>query len=298
MLDKKQCLLPNGETIAYLELGEQHDETLVLLHGNMSSGVHYQPLLSGLAKSLHVIAPDLRGFGDSSYETPIETIHDLAEDLKQFLDGLDLNEVHLGGWSAGGTVALRFAADYQNQVKSLILIASGSYKGFPIYEKDAQYQPIMGKQYSSKEAMATDPVQVVPVAMALEQNNTALMKQIWSAAIYNTGLPPEEDFDMYIAETMKQRNLIDIDWALMQFNMSDEHNGVTEGDGSISKVTCPVLALYGANDLAVTEAMFKETVHALTNVTQKVYPDVGHSPITDLPEVMVDDLSTFIKSNR
>ena len=298
MIKKKYCQLPNGETLAYLELGEAHHETLVLLHGNMSSGVHYKPILSSLAETFHVIAPDLRGFGDSTYDTPIESIGDFSEDLKQFLDVQSLETVHLGGWSAGGMVAMRFAADYPNLVKSLILIASGSYKGFPIYEKDAHYQPIIGKQYTSKAAMATDPVQVVPVAMALEQKNTTLMKQIWAAAIYNTGLPEEDDFNLYISETMKQRNLIDLDWALMQFNMSTEHNGVSEGDGSIAKITCPVLALYGDKDLAVTEAMFQETVQALPNVTKKIYPDVGHSPISAVPESMVNDLRMFMQLDR
>ncbi|TVP94488.1 MAG: alpha/beta hydrolase [Acholeplasmatales bacterium] len=297
-MEKKQCQLPSGETLAYLELGDQNNETLVLLHGNMSSGVHYSPVLPGLAKTFHVIAPDMRGFGDSTYHTPIESIADLAEDLEQFLQVQKIDAIHLAGWSAGGTVAMRFAADQPHRVKSLILIASGSYRGFPIFEKDANYQPIAGKQYTSKAAMAADPVQVVPVAMALEQNNTSLMKQIWAAAIYNAGLPEEADFKRFIAETMKQRNLIDIDWALMQFNMSKEHNGVSEGDGSIERITCPVLALYGAHDLAVTESMFTETVKVLPDVTTKVYQKAGHSPITDVPETMIEDMCDFIASER
>ena len=44
MMNKKYIGLPNGEELAYLDMGKGED-VLVLVHGNMSSSIHYKPLI-------------------------------------------------------------------------------------------------------------------------------------------------------------------------------------------------------------------------------------------------------------
>ena len=67
-LRQKVVELGNGEKYAFIETGK--GAPLLLIHGNMSSGVHFSPILPALAEKFHCFAPDLRGFGDSSYNKP------------------------------------------------------------------------------------------------------------------------------------------------------------------------------------------------------------------------------------
>ena len=292
-MEKKTLTLQNKETYAYLEFNPGAEKTVVLLHGNMSSSVHFEPLIERLSDDYRIVAPDFRGFGDSSYHQPIESLEDLADDLMDFLHQLSIDKAHIIGWSTGGGIGLKFAAKYQQATDKVVLIESASYRGYPIYRKDANFQPT-DELYASKEAMAQDPVQVVPALQAIEQDNRPLMKQIWEAAIYNEGKPEEAAFDRYIRETMKQRNLVDIDWSLMTFNMSHTPNGVAPGDGSIEDVTAPVLSIYGKKDRVITETMFKETVEALKDAETEIYEDGSHSPITDFPDRLSRRILRFL----
>ena len=65
-LEKKYVNLPNGERYAYIEKGEG-DKVVLLIHGNNASSIHYEPLYREFPEGYRVVAPDLRGFGDSSY---------------------------------------------------------------------------------------------------------------------------------------------------------------------------------------------------------------------------------------
>ncbi len=294
-MDKLTLKLHNGETLAYQEYHEDKDETLVLIHGNMSSGVHFEPIIEKL-EDYHLIVPDLRGFGDSSYHTRVNSLEDFADDLKAFLEALDMNTVHLAGWSTGGGVALKFAAKYPHNTGKLILIESASHRGYPIPKKDANGQPLQGEFYADKDAMAKDPVQVAPVVKALEDGNSALMKMVWEQTIYNVKKPEDDAFNRYISETMKQRNLVDVDWALMNFNMSNTPNGVSEGDGTIDDIKCEVLAVHGDKDLVIPKPMFDELTDALPYVLVEAFENASHSPITDMPGELAKTIKTFLNA--
>ena len=83
---EKKFVSIGKETIAYLDEGQ--GDVVLMLHGNMSSSVHYGPLIERLQGSFRCIAPDLRGFGDSSYNNRFDTMDELAEDVKLLLDAL------------------------------------------------------------------------------------------------------------------------------------------------------------------------------------------------------------------
>jgi len=293
-MQKHSIELKHKETIFYIEENKAAKETLLLVHGNMSSGVHYKPLIKHFKKDYHVVAPDLRGFGDSSYNQAITSLEDYADELVMLMDALDIEKVHFVGWSTGGGIGLKFASKYPKRINKLVLIESASYRGYPIFKKDEAYQPILTELYQSKEAMAQDPVQVVPALNAMNNKDANFMKQVWQAAIYNIKIPEEQDFDLYISETLKQRNLIDIDWALMTFNMSHSSNGVVEGDGSIDDVNCDILSVWGKKDLVIPEVMFKETVDALNNVKVHIFEEGSHSPLTDTPDELIKVMEDFL----
>jgi len=285
----------NGETLFYRKAGEG-DKTLLLIHGNMSSSRHWEPLIKMLPPGYSIYAVDMRGFGDSSYNQPINTLADFSEDLAMFARQLGLKKFIPVGWSTGGGVAMQMAAEHPDMVQKLVLIESVSYRGLPIFKKDQNGQPLVGQYYLSKEEMAADPVQVAPVAKAFEEGNIDFIKYLWDEVIYVVNKPEPEENKEYMAATMKQRNLVEVDWALTSFNLSHSHNGVAEGSGLVDKINCPVLAFWGDHDLVITREMVEETVEAIGEKARMVVlENCGHSPLVDAPDKLSHEIINFTR---
>lgn len=291
---KKSIVCSHGETLHYIEQGALKNPALILVHGNMSSSLHYHPILDQLAKDYHVFALDLRGFGDSTYETPITSLKDFADDVFFFMDALNIPKASLVGWSTGGGIVLEFAVKYPPMVEKLVLLESASVMGYPIFKKDANMQPILTELYQSKEEMATDVMQVASAVEAMKHQNVDYMKAVWEAAIYNVKVPEENELMTNLKESLKQRNLVDVDWALMTFNMSDTHNGVVPGDNTAADIEAPILNIWGEKDYVIPKVMFDQNVHYLKTAKHVVLPDGSHSPITDDPDTLAMTILSFL----
>ncbi|WP_455449205.1 alpha/beta hydrolase [Natrinema thermotolerans] len=122
----------------YLESGESGragdaGETVVFLHGNVSSSRFFEDVMAALPGRHRAIAPDLRGYGDSEAK-PVDATNGLGDferDLHALLGDLDLAEpVVLVGWSNGGGVAMRYAIDHPEAVAALVLVNPLSPYGF------------------------------------------------------------------------------------------------------------------------------------------------------------------------
>lgn len=113
------------------ESGPADAETVVLLHGNMSSGRFFESTMTALA-DYHVLAPDLRGFGASERRVVDATrgVADYADDLAELLLALRCPAAHLLGWSLGGNVAIHFLIAHPDQVLTLTLLSPGSPYGY------------------------------------------------------------------------------------------------------------------------------------------------------------------------
>jgi pimeloyl-ACP methyl ester carboxylesterase len=294
-MEKRNIVIKNGEVIYYLEQG-QGDKTLILIHGNFSSSMHYTPLLDRLPKDMRVIAPDLRGYGDSSYYRRISSLADFADDIKLFMDAKQIEKAYIVGWSLGGGVALEFAAKYPKSVLKMILINSTTHRGYPIFKKGENGQFLVGQVYQSPEELGADPIQVVPLLNAQKDKNFPLMSFIFDQTIYTVKKPSVEDNTLWINESLKQRNLIDADWALANLNMSDQHNFYNAGTQSISKIKTEILHTWGDKDIVVPQYMVLENFKALEKYSKMVvYPNCGHSPLVDVPNELTKDILDFIK---
>lgn len=282
--------LSSGESIAYREAG-RGGKTILLIHGNMSSSVHWQPLMEALEGEYRMVAPDMRGFGDSSYNRPFNSLRELAEDMEEVARQLGLKDITALGWSTGGGVVLEMAADMPDRVKKAILLDSVPPTGYPMFKKDEKGQPILSEPLKTKEEIAADPVQVAPVLAAYAADNRDMLRLIWNAAIYNMNQPSPEDYELYLDAIFKQRNLVDIDYSLMTFNMTDAPTQFAPGSGRLSRIQCPVVLLHGEKDLVVPLAWAqaaKEQIKASRLIT---FPDAGHS-------VLTDDLGLFADTIR
>jgi 3-oxoadipate enol-lactonase len=94
--------------------------TVVLLHGFPFNSGLWEPQIRELSRAYRVIAPDLRGFGDTDLPGPY-SIDRLADDVAELLSALDLERVVLGGLSMGGYVAFAFYKRHAERLSGLIL---------------------------------------------------------------------------------------------------------------------------------------------------------------------------------
>src|ERR1700752_4102235 len=106
-----------------LESGPEDGVPVVLLHGNLSSGRFFTHLLERAPIRYRLIAPDMRGFGDSE-PAPLDATRGLggwADDVHAMLAALGIDRTpHLAGWSTGGAAIASYALEHP--VASLTLI--------------------------------------------------------------------------------------------------------------------------------------------------------------------------------
>lgn len=292
-MEKKSIRLTNGETYSYIEKNNGND-VLLMVHGNLSSSIFLKPYINQF-EGHRVIAIDLRGFGDSTYNTPIKSFDDYCTDLKLFIDELQIDSLSILGWSSGGLITMRFASMYPDIVNKIILQSPPSYRGYTIFQKDKNKELLPGKFYYRKEDLAKDPVTVIPVNYMLLNKDREAARKLYNKYVFSVNQPSKFEYEVLIDEILKQQNLIDFDWALTTFNMSSFSNGITLGDNSILKVTHPVLLLYGDKDLTVLEYMIEETEEALPNFKRVNIDKAGHAMQYDQLELLVSQIKAFLK---
>lgn len=105
---------------------------LLLLHGFPLDHRMWRDQIDALSTQCRVVAPDLRGFGQTELGGESVTMERMADDLAGLLDGLDIAEpVVLAGFSMGGYVAFQFWKRYPERVRGLILCDTRSQADSP-----------------------------------------------------------------------------------------------------------------------------------------------------------------------
>jgi pimeloyl-ACP methyl ester carboxylesterase len=128
--------------IHLIESGPRDGEPVVLLHGNLSTGRFYEHLFAGAPERYRLLAPDMRGFGDTEPK-PIDAtrgLRDWADDTAALLEALGVTAPpHLAGWSTGGAAIAAFARE--RPVRSLTLIDPVGPYGYGATRADGTPQP-------------------------------------------------------------------------------------------------------------------------------------------------------------
>lgn len=122
----------NGTTLAYETFGE--GQPVLLIHGNGGSHHDLDTLAHQLAKAGYkVYAPDSRGHGDNP---PLKEYHyaDMAEDMYQFCQQLNIEKPIIYGWSDGGIIALVLEMAHPGTAHSMVVSGANIYPGKRIDE--------------------------------------------------------------------------------------------------------------------------------------------------------------------
>lgn len=104
----------------YLEAGK--GEPIILLHGYAQNSHMWRPLMPLLAKTNLVIAPDLRGFGQSSKPSGGYDKKTMAQDVHGLVTSLGIKRANVVGHDIGLMVAYAYAAQYPSEVDRIVLM--------------------------------------------------------------------------------------------------------------------------------------------------------------------------------
>ena len=110
----------NGTRLRYLIAGK--GEPVLLLHGYAQTGHMWRPLIAELAKTHTVIAPDLRGFGDSAKPAGGYDKKTMAQDVHALAATLGHKRVGIAGHDIGLMVAYAYAAQFPSEVERIALM--------------------------------------------------------------------------------------------------------------------------------------------------------------------------------
>jgi pimeloyl-ACP methyl ester carboxylesterase len=110
----------NGVRLHYLVAGS--GDPVVLLHGYAETSHMWRPLIAKLASSHSVIAPDLRGAGQSSSPAGGYTKTEMAQDIHALTHKLGHERIRIVGHDIGLMVAYAFAAQYATEVDRIALM--------------------------------------------------------------------------------------------------------------------------------------------------------------------------------
>jgi pimeloyl-ACP methyl ester carboxylesterase len=143
----------NGVSLYYEEHGS--GAPLVLLHGGISAGAMFEPIMPQLSANRRVITVDLQGHGGTAdVDRPLRP-ETMADDIAALIGHLGLDQADVMGYSLGGTVALRTAIQHPRVVRRLVLVSVG-------FSRDGSHPEVIGAmdQFSPElaDALAQSPL--------------------------------------------------------------------------------------------------------------------------------------------
>jgi pimeloyl-ACP methyl ester carboxylesterase len=107
----------------YVDWGHGEKPPLLLIHGGRDHARNWDWVAEALRGDYHIIAPDLRGHGDSQWAIGGSyAMVDYVLDVAQLLGALQLFPVTIIGHSLGGSIALQYAGVYPDRVSRIVAI--------------------------------------------------------------------------------------------------------------------------------------------------------------------------------
>lgn len=270
----------------YADWGNPEAPPLLLLHGGRDHCRSWDWVAERLRRNWHVIAPDLRGHGDSAWSPEGEySIRSCVYDLAQLVHQAKLAPVTLVAHSYGGNIALRYAGIYPENVRRIVAIEGLGPS--PRMMRERLSGPGAEKMRAwidaKRGAAGRVPRKYASIEDALrrmaEENKYLSEAQARHLTLH--GINQNEDgtyswkFDNYFR-------------VFTPFDMPQ-----SDVEALWTAINCPTLLLYGANSGAsnpVEDGRIANFRHAEV----KVYDDAGHWLHHDQFDRFMADLQAFL----
>lgn len=256
--------LPTGVTLEYVDRGAAAGQPIVMLHGLSDSYRSFDLLAPHLRPGVRMIAPSLRGHGDSDRPAGRCSMRAMAADVAALMDLLRAAPAVIVGHSMGSRVALRLALDHPSHVRKLVLVG-GFAPGLP--------NAALDDLVATAEALPAR----LPFSFAREFQLGCLAAPVSPAFV--SGM---------IEQTLKVPTGIFRE-ALAAFIADDM-------PAALPRIDVPVQLMWGMRDAFVSQADQQALMEALPDARLRAYEGIGHTPQWECPERFAADLMTFCEA--
>jgi pimeloyl-ACP methyl ester carboxylesterase len=240
----------NDVKIAVDSVGD--GDVIALVHGWSGSRAAWDPIVDDLARSHTVVTFDHRGHGGSQHVSGdgAYAIDRLVEDFEALIRALDIGPFHLVGHSLGGLVAMRYAIDRPEQVRSLVLVDTGAR---PAADSAALMEPLI--ELVQTEGLDGYYERALPFVSAGPAGERL-------ATLMRRGL-----------ETLDPAAFVTLARELTQYPSVLEQ---------LQKLRMITTVIVGENDIGLRPAS-DELVAAIDGAVLEVIPEAAHSPQVENP---------------
>jgi pimeloyl-ACP methyl ester carboxylesterase len=272
----------NGIQMHYV-MGGQGDP-VVLLHGWPETWYAWRHVMPALAQNYTVIAPDLRGLGDSSKPTTGYDGKTVAEDIHQLVTQLGFNTIFLVGHDIGTQIAYSYAAVHPTEVEKLVVMDL-TIPGFA--------PPGITPRWWFFFHQTPD----VPEALVEGKEMEYLSWHLRGLAL-NPSAITQEDINEYVSHYSAPGGMR----AGFEYYRAFPENAIQNQNYSQTKLTMPVLAL-GASYIPVLggNITMPTIIYGMQQLAENVtgirVPNSGHFIAEEQPQFLINQLSNFFGRN-
>ena len=256
----------NGANLNVFDQGT--GRPILFVHGFPLDHRMWQAQLDSLSGEYRVIAPDLRGFGQSDVTEGTVTMEQMADDLAALLDALDIrNSIALCGLSMGGYVAFQFVRKYADRLHSLILCDTRAENDNAVAVA-ARRKMIQGVLTKGSEIVA----------------------QAMMPRLFLSSLPARRVAVMQRVREM----IIDAD----PLGIAAALRGMIErpdATGQLSTISMPTLVIVGEEDQISPVEEMRRIAEAMPRAELSVIADAGHMSPMENPVAVNSALDWFLQ---
>jgi pimeloyl-ACP methyl ester carboxylesterase len=273
----------NGIQMHYV-IGGQGDP-VVLLHGWPETWYAWRHVMPALAKNHTVIAPDLRGLGDSSKPPTGYDGKTVAEDIHQLVTQLGFKTIFLVGHDIGSFIIYPYAAAHPTEVKGVVVMEVPP--------------PITGFFPPSSMPLWWIVLHQTPdVPEALVQGKEMeYLSWFFQYLAYNPAAITQADINEYVSHYSAPGGMR----AGFEYYRAIPQDAIQNENYSKTNLTMPVLALgagyipaFRGNPNTAAENGMKMLAQ---NVTGIIVPNSGHFIAEEQPQFVINQLSNFFGRN-
>lgn len=261
--------------VHYVEAGDAGAPPIILIHGFASSTFTWKKIMPELAKSYHVFAIDVPGFGfsDKPEDFPYG-VEGYGKTVFNFMDQKKIEKAIFVGNSMGGSISLWIAIHHPERITCLILLDAA---GYPMKT------PGMISLASNR--------MLKPISKPLF--GKAMLKMALKQVYYDDALVTPELIEEY-GRPFKTANAKDVPFWLFR-NFSVEHEA--EDTRKIPTIKIPTLIIWGENDAWIPPEHAKLFHRDIQGSKMIMLPQCGHVPQEEKPEVVLEAILEFLRKN-
>jgi pimeloyl-ACP methyl ester carboxylesterase len=270
----------------YVDWGNEGAPTLILLHGGRDHCRNWDWVAQELRDDWHIIAPDLRGHGDSAWSSdgeysPRANVYDLAQLIHQ----LNVGPVHIVAHSYGGNISLRYAGIYPDMVNKLVAI------------EGLGPSPRMLSERSSvpPDKRMRDWIENKRAAAGRTPRKYATLEDAYKRMIDENAYLSAEQARHLTIHGISQNEDGTYSWKFDNyFRVMTPHDmPQDELEQLWANITCPTFLAYGEKSWASNPQEDGRLKH-FRNAQVKLYKDAGHWLHHDKLDEFVADLKAFL----